>query len=48
VLVRVDFNVPLKDGRVCRRYAHSRFIATIRYLLERGLPRYIDVASGAA
>ncbi len=36
VLVRSDFNVPLKNGRVSDDYKIQRGIATLRYLSERG------------
>ncbi len=36
VFVRVDFNVPIKDGIISEDYRIRRTIPTIDYLIERG------------
>ncbi len=36
VLVRVDFNVPVKDGRIREDYRIRRAIPTVEYLSQRG------------
>ena len=36
VFVRVDFNVPIKDGRISEDYRIRRTVPTIDYLIEKG------------
>ncbi len=36
VLVRVDFNVPLKNGQIKEFYKIEKSLPTVKYLLERG------------
>ena len=36
VFVRVDFNVPIKDGRISEDYRIRRTVPTIDYLVEKG------------
>ena len=36
VFVRVDFNVPIRDGKISEDYRIRRVIPTIDYLVERG------------
>lgn len=35
VFVRVDYNVPIKDGKILDNYRITRSLSTIQYLLER-------------
>ena len=35
VFLRVDFNVPIKDGKILDNYRITRALSTIQYLLER-------------
>ncbi len=37
VFVRVDFNVPIRDGKISEDYRIRRVIPTIDYLVERGV-----------
>ena len=35
VLVRVDFNVPVKNGKVLDNYKIKKSLATIKFLIEK-------------
>ena len=41
VLVRVDYNVPMKDGEVVEDMRIRGSLPTIKYLLERGAKKII-------
>jgi phosphoglycerate kinase len=36
VLLRADYNVPLKDGKITDDYRIQQSLPTVKYLLERG------------
>ena len=47
VIVRVDFNVPLKDGKVESDKRLKESLPTIKYLREEGREGHPDVAPRA-
>ena len=45
VLVRVDYNVPIKDGVIQEDMRISASLSTIRYLLDEGFARKVILIS---